>query len=622
MTPREPGSSFFNSNDDDFVAKMKEAEAQIVIFYGSQTGTAEDFAMRLAGEAKRYGIKALVIDPQDADMTQLSELSTIENAVALFCLATYGEGEPTDNAQAFHDLLEEKTEEENDWLENVNYAVFGLGNKTYEHFNAMATFVDDKLKAGGGRRLIDVGMGDDDVNLEEDFLEWKDLLWSAVCELMGKDANAISASFRTYQLVPVDERKKVFTGEPAIANSFKHQRPPYSQKNPFLAPIRVRRELYKDEGRSCLHIELDISGSGIRYTAGDHAAVYPTNNASLVQAVAERLQVPLDDIFQLQAVDTFTRKSTPFPCPCTYRTALSHYVELTHTPSLNIIAEMVQYAKDEQQKERLAFLCSKQGRSEYNKHIHNRHLTILDVLAEFSSVEMPIDHLLELLPRMQPRYYSISSSSKTNPDRIHMTVAIVTYKNGADTTVEGVATTWFCRLALDTDRVPMFVRRSTFRLPRKPKVPMIMIGPGTGVAPFRGFIQERLFLMQDSEEQFGETHLFFGCQNESKHFMYRDEFEDAVMKKALSGLHTAFSRDQATKVYVQHRLRERKEDVWRVLQAGGHLYICGDAKYMAQDVRKAIIEILVEMGDKTQQQALQFLKTMEEKHRFQQDVWS
>eukprot|EP00730_Choanoeca_flexa_P013197 TRINITY_DN5061_c0_g1_i2.p1 TRINITY_DN5061_c0_g1~~TRINITY_DN5061_c0_g1_i2.p1 ORF type:complete len:658 (+),score=164.43 TRINITY_DN5061_c0_g1_i2:63-2036(+) len=607
--------------DDDFVAKMKEVGAQLIVFFGSQTGTAEDYAQRLAGEARRYGLKAIVADLQDYDMDQLEQL---EDAVALFCVATYGEGEPTDNAQDFHESVKSKQDMDMEWdLKGLDYGVFGLGNKTYEHFNSMAIFVDKALDHFGAKRIIDVGLGDDDENLEEDFITWKDALWPALCERFGKDPNAIGVSYRTYESVPPEEVNKgrMFTGEQAIYNSYVTQRKPFSQKNPYLAPVKVRRELYHDESRSCLHLELDIAKSGIRYTAGDHVAVFPANNPRLVQRIAQRLNLDLSAVVCLRAVDSFTKKKTPFPCPCTYETALTHYVELTHLPSATLMAELPQYASHEKEKARLTHLVSKEGRKEYHDYIAASSRTLMDVLTDFPSVMIPGDHLMELLPRMQPRYYSISSSSKQHPDAIHITAAVVRYNNKVNTEVEGVATTWFERLDTTNMKLPIFVRRSTFRLPNKPTVPIIMIGPGTGVAPFRGFIQERTHVAQAGKTP-GPAMLFFGCQNEAKHFMYRDELQAAKEAGVLSHLHTAFSRDQAAKVYVQHRLREAKQEVWELLDKGAYIYICGDAKHMARDVQQALLDIIKEMGDKSTANAESYIKMLEDKRRFQKDVWS
>ena len=257
----------------------------MAIFYGSQTGTAEDFSLRLAREAKRFGITPIVADIQDYEMDCLKQVATnLKDAVMLFCVATYGEGEPTDNAIEFFNLLKEQEErlqesggaggaggaggdDDDDVLSlsGLKFGVFGLGNRTYDHFNAMGILVDDMLSKLGGERIVELGQGDDDANMEEDFVNWKDQLWPKVCEVLGKDPTETQMLLRQYELRPdLINQDKIFTGEPHFYGSFSRQKRPFTQKNPFLAKVNERRELYDDDDRSCLHIELDVAGSSIR----------------------------------------------------------------------------------------------------------------------------------------------------------------------------------------------------------------------------------------------------------------------------------------------------------------------------------------------------------------------
>lgn len=345
------GSSFVD--DRDFVEKMKASEANLAVFFGSQTGTAEDFAERLAGEARRYGLKALVCDIQDYDMEHLEKLHTIDKGCALFTVATYGEGEPCDNMQEFfQDTKRRREDNEPLDLKGAHFAVFGLGNKTYEHFNAIGKAVDADLAEFGGSRIVPLGVGDDDEDMEEDFANWKEELWPALCQLHGRDASAAGMSFRMYEMAYLDEPNmdRVFTGEQGILKSYDRQRRPFTAKNPYLAKISTRRELYNDPERSCLHVELDIADSFLRYTTGDHVAVFPKNKPELVDALAKRLNLDLDRIFTMTATDSFAKKKHPFPCPCSFRTALTHYIDITSVASLNLVSELAQYAEDDAEK--------------------------------------------------------------------------------------------------------------------------------------------------------------------------------------------------------------------------------------------------------------------------------
>ncbi|XP_037798527.1 NADPH--cytochrome P450 reductase-like [Penaeus monodon] len=260
-----PTSLPMRTNDSNFVGKMKSSGRNVIVFYGSQTGTAEEFAGRLAKEATRWGMKGMVADPEECDMSELAQLTEIENHLAVFCVATYGEGDPTDNAQEFYEFLQNG----DDQLDGLQYTVFGLGNKTYEHYNAMGKYVDKRLEELGATRVFELGMGDDDANMEDDFITWKDAMWPKVCKSFGFEAQAQDINMRQYKLkIHKDyEPTQLYTGELARLNSLKigSQKPPFDSKNPFMAEIVVNRELFNGGERNCMHIELDVEGSRIRY---------------------------------------------------------------------------------------------------------------------------------------------------------------------------------------------------------------------------------------------------------------------------------------------------------------------------------------------------------------------
>ncbi|KFM58328.1 NADPH--cytochrome P450 reductase, partial [Stegodyphus mimosarum] len=401
----------FAVSDSSFINKMKATGRNIVVFYGSQTGTAEEFAARLAKEASRYGMKAMVADPEEYDMEDLAKVPEIENSLAIFCVATYGEGDPTDNAQEFYQWLQTGDAD----LSGLNYAVFGLGNKTYEHYNSMGKYVDSRLEELGAVRVFELGLGDDDANIEEDFITWKERFWGAVCEHFHIESLGEDINLRQYQLVIHDDisPEKIFTGEIARLNSYKNQRPPFDLKNPYLSNILVNRELYKGD-RSCMHIELDISSAKIRYDAGDHVAVYPTNNPELVEKIGKLLNVDLDTVFSLNNLDEDSTKKHPFPCPTTYRTALLHYVDITSIPRTHVLKEIAEYAEKEEDKNMLKMMAtsSEEGKHMYLTWVVKNCRSIIHILEDLPSLKPPLDHVLELLPRLQARYYSISSSPK------------------------------------------------------------------------------------------------------------------------------------------------------------------------------------------------------------------
>lgn len=612
--------------ETSFIEKMKKTNRNIVAFYGSQTGTAEEFCGRLAKDAQRYGMRGMSADPEEYDLSELPRLAEIENSLAVFCMATYGEGDPTDNAQDFYDWMQETDED----LSGVSFAVFGLGNKTYEHFNAMGKYTDKRLAELGGKRIFDLGMGDDDGNLEEDFVSWKEQFWPAVCEHYGVEATGDDTSIRQYELVVANDvnMNKVYTGEMGRLKSFENQKPPFDAKNPYLATVVNNRKLHKAGQRHLMHVELDISGSKIRYDSGDHVAVYPINDVSIVNRIGQILNADLDTVISLNNLDEESNKKHPFPCPTTYRTALTHYLDITNPPRTNVLFELAQYAADPKEQETLRKMASAspEGKGLYQNWVLDAQRDILTVLEDMPSLRPPIDHLCELLPRLQARYYSIASSGKVYPTVLSICAVVVEFQTSTGRTFKGVATNWLKnKSVIDNGHkatVPMYVRKSQFRLPFKASNPVVMIGPGTGIAPFMGFLQERAWLKEQGKEV-GETILYFGCRHRNEDFLYQEELEEFERTGVLTQLNVAFSRDQENKVYVQHLLKQNKEHLWKLIHTdNAHIYICGDARNMARDVQNAFHEIAKEVGGLTHTQAVAFIKKLMTKGRYSQDVWS
>lgn len=594
----------------------------MIVFYGSQTGTAEEFASRLAKDATRYGFKAMVADPEEFDMEDLSNLNEIDRHLAIFCMATYGEGDPTDNALEFYEWLNNSAGE----LKGLNFTVFGLGNKTYEHYNETAVCVDKKLGELGGTRIHELGLGDDDANIEDDFITWKDRMWASVCSHYNIESMGEDVSSRQYELIVHEnvENERIYTGEVSRFGSLVTQRPAFDAKNPYLAPVVENRELYKGP-RSCMHIEVNIDGSRLRYESGDHIGVVAQNDDTIVDRIGQLLQVDLDTVITLKNIDTESSKKHPFPCPTSYRTALRFYVDITNPPRTHILKELAEYATDEKDKDLLKKMSSssEEGKALYADWIIRGCRSIVHILEDLPSCKPKLDHILEMMPRLQVRYYSISSSPKLFPTTVHLTAVLIEYNTPTNRTVRGVATGLLKNKRPSIgDTIPVFIRKSQFKLPSKPQTPILMIGPGTGFAPFRGFLQERQWLKQDGQTV-GDTILYFGCRKREEDFLYREELEAYVSDGTLTKLYTAFSRDQAHKVYVSHQLRENQEELWDIIgKRNGHIYICGDARSMAKDVRDIIIDVISTYGSKTKQEAEVFLKKMESQRRYSADVWS
>ncbi|KAL0842116.1 hypothetical protein ABMA28_014295 [Loxostege sticticalis] len=516
-------------------------------------------------------------------------------------------------------------------MKKLRYMVFGLGNKTYEHYNAVAIYLDKRLEELGATRVFELGLGDDDANIEDDFITWKDRFWPAVCEKYNIESTGEEELTRQFRLVSHAAGEippeNVYTGEIARLHTYQVQKPPYDAKNPFLAAIKVNRELHKGGGRSCLHVELDITDSKMRYEAGDHVAVYPINDTDLVERLGSITNADLDEIFSLINTDTESSKKHPFPCPTSYRTALSHYVEITALPRTHILRELAEYCTNEDDKKKLLLMAtnSQEGKALYQSFITDACRNIVHILEDIPSCKPPLDHLCELLPRLQPRYYSISSSPKLHPETVHITAVVVEYKTSTGRVNKGVATTWLAKHKPEPGkplpRVPVYIRKSQFRLPLQPQTPIIMVGPGTGLAPFRGFLQERAHARANGKEV-GENILYFGCRHRDQDYIYQDELEE-YEKKGDVVLNVAFSRDQEQKVYVTHLLEKNIDKIWDILGTrNGHFYVCGDAKNMAVDVRNIVLKAVQEKGGKTEAEAVQFLKKLDSMKKYSSDVWS
>lgn len=619
--------------------KMKATDRNMVVFYGSQTGTAEEFANRIAKEANRYGMRALTADPEEINFDYITRISDIDKSLLVFCLATYGEGDPTDNAREFYEWLKRGESD----LNGLNYAVFGLGNKTYEHYNEVAIYADARLSELNGNRICELGLGDDDAMIEDDFMNWKEKFWTEVCDKFDLAVTS-DTNYRQYELVVHKNREdfydketkkpiNMFTGEPYRIGSYEAKSPPYGLKNPIKCMPINYRELYKGD-RSCLHVEFDLKGEIVGYKTGDHLVVFPDIDEELVELLGKLLNIDLDEIITMKCIDTYTAKNNIIPCPCTYRTAFTNYVDISASPRVQPLREMSSYVTGEEDKKFLELICSStpEGREKYNEWVVKSYRNIVQVINDLPTFRPPADLLIELLPRLQPRYYSISSSNLVNPSSVSITAVVVEYKSPADYLNKGVATNFLRKNTLHVkegqqpNKIPICFVQSQFRLPpvnNNKLDPIIMIGPGTGLAPFRGFLQEIQHLRQKNQLETSDVILYYGCRHKNEDYLYPDELAKFKEDGTLTQLRVAFSRDQAEKVYVTHLLEQNRDETWDIIgNRNGYVYICGEARSMAKNVLQIFKNIIMEKLKTDEKGADAYLKRMEHDKRYKADVWS
>jgi sulfite reductase (NADPH) flavoprotein alpha-component len=556
-------------------AVAQPAKTKLNVLFGSQGGNSESLAKKLAKEAKNQGY--------DATATPLEKVSFValaQERCALIITSTWGEGDPPDNAVSFWKALQEQ---QGATLTNLSFSVLALGDTNYQHFCGFGKNVDQRLEELGAKRIFE--RVDCPVNFEEGASRWQKGVFEAVSKLGPSDAQQLNGSKGALMDVsaPVDEK-------PAG----------YSRKNPFQARLLVNRKLTGEGSeKDTRHYEICLKGSGLTYEVGDALGIMPTNSPELV-----------DEILKALGFDGEEEVSGPEGDKMPIRLALlrEYQIRVPHREFLNAMAE--HDAADEYLKE----LISGEVRTELDKFLWGRE--IIDFLNESPGVGFAPEEFVSLLQKLQPRLYSIASSLKAHPEQVHLTVDTVSYETHGRKR-QGVCSNFLAdRVGAETP-VPVFMQPSKhFRPPQNGDLGMIMVGPGTGIAPFRAFLEER-----KATGAKGGNWLFFGAQKSSCDFFYKEELETYQSEGVLTRLDTAFSRDQDFKIYVQHRMVENAKELWNWFEQGAHFYVCGDASRMAKDVDKALHEIVEIGGGRSAEDAAQYIQKLKSDKRYQRDVY-
>jgi sulfite reductase (NADPH) flavoprotein alpha-component len=567
------------SNAPQPAAEAKPSR-RVAVLYASQSGTAEGLARKLAKELKAQGHT-----PAVSTLVGYTPAALAAESCALILASTYGDGDAPDGVQPFYENL---CLEHFPRMDKLSYAVFALGDRHYEHFCRFGKDLDAKLAALGASRLA--GRVDCDVDVEEPFAQWK----GAMIARLKEDSLLPSrkASSPTQELSPPQSAKSGADCEPPAVKAF-------TRDHPLLASVIDKRPLtHMTSTKSTLHVAFSIEGTGLRYEVGDACGVIPTNDLNLVAEILQKLQFNGNERVPSANAGTTTLHD-----------ALAHERQITR-----LTRKIVQGYAARGNCSLLLDLLQPEHQAVLDAYVYDRG--VIDLLLEYPGVIDDPSELVALLPKLTPRLYSISSSPAAHAGQIHTTVAVIRFTSH-NRDRGGVCSTFFADRTSIADRLPIYIQpNKKFKLPANPDAPIIMIGPGTGIAPFRGFLHERRALGHK-----GKNWLFFGERSAATDYLYREELEAMHTDGHLTQLDTAFSRDNGRIIYVQDRMMEQASQFWNWLRDGASVYVCGDASRMAKDVHGALCQIAQEQGAMSAQAAEEYVAALKEQHRYHRDVY-
>ncbi|WP_167385417.1 assimilatory sulfite reductase (NADPH) flavoprotein subunit [Aeromonas dhakensis] len=533
----------------------------LTILYGSQTGNAKGVASAIKAQAEARGLPVTLTSMADYKPKQLKKETHL-----LVVVSTYGEGEPPESAV---DLYEQLKKGKVGKLEGLKFAVLGLGDSSYEFFCQTGKDFDSLLTKAGADRVHELASLD--VDYQDAAKAWGEQALNAIAATLSAGPAGSSVASAVQQAVGHSQ---------------------YSKENPFPARLSVNQKITgRDSTKDIRHIEISLEESGIRYQPGDALGIWFDNDADLVGEVLA--------LAHLSGDEATARGSL--------REVLSRELELTrlHGGFITGLAEISDNAA-------LKDLAG--DKAQVNALVASAQ--VVDVLKRFPTA-LTAEQLLGLLRPLTPRLYSIASSQSEVEEEVHLTVGVVRYPQEDGTVRSGAASSYLADRLPEDAEVRVFVEHNdNFRLPANPDTPVIMVGPGTGIAPFRAFLQER-----EAQGADGKNWLFFGNPHFTQDFLYQVEWQRYVKSGLLSKISLAFSRDQANKIYVQDRLREAGLELYQWLEAGAHFYVCGDANHMAKDVQEALLDVIAEHGHKSREEAEEYLSELRRAKRYQRDVY-
>lgn len=548
------------------VAGATQTQQKLTVLYGSQTGNAKGVATKVAAQAKEQGLEVVL-----ANMSDYKPKNLKQETHMLIVVSTNGEGEAPDDAMSLHEFLVSKKAPK---LENLNYSVLALGDSSYEFFCQTGKDFDERLANLGAKSMAP--RVDCDVDYQDDAAAWSAKLIAKV----GEDfAENTSHATGTVVSLPV-------AGTAGAV---------FDKENPLTATLStVQKITGRDSAKDVRHIEIDLGESGLTYTAGDALGVWQRNDPALVGEIIALIEA--DASTEIAVGDN--------------KVSLSQALVKTFEVTL-VAPKFVEFWADYSQDESLlALVEDKTALREYCGQTQ-----LVDVLKS-ARKQIAAQEFVGQLRKLTPRLYSIASSQTEVEEEVHLTVGMVAYEQDGVMRY-GSASGFLGNRLEEGEELEVFIEHNdNFRLPENDDTPIIMVGPGTGIAPFRAFMQER-----DARDAEGDNWLFFGDQTFTQDFLYQTEWQGYLKSGLLTRIDLAFSRDQEHKIYVQDRLRENAKAVYEYLENGAHIYICGDMSRMAKDVHQALADIIAEQGGKTAEQAEEYLKELRNNKRYQKDVY-
>lgn len=538
----------------------------ITLISASQTGNARRLAEQLRDDLVAAKLSVNLVNAGDYKFKQIAQ-----ERLLVVVASTQGEGEPAEEAVALHKFLFSKKAPK---LAETAFAVFGLGDTSYEHFCQAGKDFDSKLAELGAERLLD--RVDADVEYQESAQQWRQ---QVVAALQARVPAQSTAAVVATQSGAVDE----------ITSS------PYSKTAPLTAQLSVQQKVTgRNSEKDVRHIEIDLGDSGLRYQPGDALGVWFDNDPTLVEELLALLWLKGDELVSIDG------QNMPL------QQALISHLELTQNTTV-IVDKYAALSRDETL---IALLADKPALQQYAKN------TPIDDMVRQAPSDLNADQLVALLRPLTPRLYSIASSQAETETEVHITVGVVRYEIDGRPRTGGASGYLADRLAVDGDIRIFIEHNDNFRLPANPETPVIMIGPGTGIAPFRAFMQQR-----EAIGATGKNWLLFGNPHFTEDFLYQVEWQRYVKDGLLTRIDLAWSRDQAHKIYVQDKLREQGAELWRWIQDGAHIYVCGDANRMAKDVEQVLLDVVAEHGAMDTEQADEYLSELRLARRYQRDVY-